>query len=157
MTELEHNLDTASSTRNLLTEKRDMLQGDVKQRLVVHRFHTDVWDACIAQGSINQIDDVETVVSCYEQLREVNELMLKFNEEGNVMLHSPLISREGRDYGRDHVVDMLKELCEQAEGALRDAYAAVDRQMSRTCPICDQQFESKDACDEHMQTAHQAE
>lgn len=154
VTELDRNLDLAKSTRNLLSEKRDMLQGDVKQRLILHGFHTDVWDSFVQQGAVDQLDTPETVASCYEQLKEINELIAKFNEEGDAILHSPLINRDGKDYGRDHVVDIMKELCEEAESVLRDAYSVADQQLGRVCPICGTSFASEDACNEHMRTDH---
>lgn len=155
LSELDRNLDMAKSTRNLLTGERDMLQGDVKQRLVLHRFHTDVWDAVVAQGAVDQITAPDTVATCYQRLRETNEMIAKFNEEGDAILHSPLINREGNDYGRDHVVDILQELTEEAEGLLRDAYTEIDRQITRTCPECGAMFDTADACDEHVRTEHE--
>lgn len=129
LTELDRNLDVAKSTRNLVTEKRDMLQGDVKQRLVLHTFHTDVWDSLVHQGGVDRLESPGTVATCYERLKETNELMAKFNEEGDAIIHSPLISRQGKDYGREHVIEILQELCEEAESVLHDAYTVVDDQL----------------------------
>jgi hypothetical protein len=137
-----------------LTGERDMLQGDIKQRLIVHRFHTDIWDALVAQGSVDQLMEPDTVTTCYQRLRETNEMFEKFNEVGDVILHSPLINREGNDYGREHIIEILQEMCEIAEDVLYEAHVSVDQQLSRTCPECGTMFQTADACDAHYDQEH---
>lgn len=152
--ELERNLEIAQSTRNMLRNERDMLQGDVKQRLVLYQFHTDVWEMLVHHGSFDDLPDTQAVTACYMRLKEANELIEKFNQEGDAIVHSPLVYRSSKDYGRDHVVELLEELCEEAQIKLQEAYQVVEGVIDRTCPACDNVFDSVEAMDSHQTEEH---
>lgn len=154
-TELDRNLDLARSTRNILSEKRDMLQGDVKKRLALHAFHTDIWDAIVNSGNVDELNAPETLAACYQHLKEVNELITRFNRDGDDIIHSPLISREGRDYGRDNIIDIIQERCEEAEHYLQEAFHAVETHLMQDCPYCSATFEDEARRDQHITEEHE--
>lgn len=153
-TEIERNLEIAESTRDLIVDERDMLQGDVKERVVLYSFHTDVWDMLAVSGDLDRFSQPSLLAKCYQHLNEVNELIIKFNEVGDSILHSPLISREGKSHGRDHTVDIIRERCEEAEHWLQEAYRVVEERLDRTCPYCDAVVENASDMEPHIRKNH---
>lgn len=153
-TEIERNLELADSTRDMIVQERDMLQGDVKQRVVLYQFHTDVWDMLVGTGNLDVFSAPDVLASCYERLKEVNDLITKFNEVGDAILHAPLLNRGGNTYGRDHVIDIIKERCEEVEHGLQDAYRVVEERLDRTCPYCDTVVADASDLEPHIRQNH---
>ncbi|MDY6769278.1 MAG: hypothetical protein SVW02_04190 [Candidatus Nanohaloarchaea archaeon] len=117
--EVERNLELASSSKKLIDRERDMLQGEVEKRLVLHSFHTDAWTSLVNDGRIDDID-ADTVQDCYMHLREVNELVDWFNKKGNRIAYVPLLERNLEGYGRKEVIEVLREKYDEAEMLLRE-------------------------------------
>ncbi|MDY6766465.1 MAG: hypothetical protein SVW77_03790 [Candidatus Nanohaloarchaea archaeon] len=125
--ELERNLELADAAKTLIDRERDMLQGEVRERLVTHRFHTDAWHALVNGGDIDELGDAaEAVAECYMHLQEVNEVLEWFREHGNRTAYLPLVRDTADGYGRKELVQVLREKFDEAELKLRDARQAVD-------------------------------
>ncbi len=125
--EIDRNLDLADAAKTLITRERDMLQGDVTERLVLHMFHTDAWHAVVNAGRVDELGDAEEdVAECYMQLQEVNELLEWFQRHGNQVAFVPLIRDAVDGYGRKEVLQILREKYDEAEIQLRDARQAVE-------------------------------
>lgn len=122
LSEVERNLDLASSTKRMLDRERDMFQGAVEERVVFPRFHTDAWDAVVNDGALSGLGDAEeTVARCYMHLKEVNEVLDWFTRHGNGIAFTPLLEETLDGYGRKEVIGILRETCDEAEVLLRDA------------------------------------
>lgn len=121
--EIDRNQEIARSMQRLLDQERDMLQGDARQRLVLSRFHTDVWDATVNAG--NDVAQDEAVATCYRRLKEANAVIDRFQEYGDAIMHTPLVPAQGKPYSRDNVLDILQEVLAETEEQLRAARTVV--------------------------------
>ncbi|MDY6768834.1 MAG: hypothetical protein SVW02_01875 [Candidatus Nanohaloarchaea archaeon] len=125
--EIERNLELADAAKTLIDRERDMLQGEVRERLVFHTFHTDAWTAAVNAGRVDDLGDAEeAVAACYMQLQEVNEVVDWFEQHGNRAAFIPLIRDAVDGYGRKEVLQVLREKYDEAEIQLRDARQAVE-------------------------------
>ncbi|MFB6265694.1 MAG: hypothetical protein ABEI07_01270 [Candidatus Nanohaloarchaea archaeon] len=122
LSEIERNLDLAGSTKRMVDRDRDMLQGNLEERLVLHRFHTDAWDALVRQGSVQELGEAEDTLSrCYMELKEFNEVIDRFNQHGNRIVYIPSLENELGGYGRKELLEILREKSDEAEIILREA------------------------------------
>lgn len=143
-------MDIMDATASLLRRERDMLQGDLEQRVSITSLHTDVWQSVVNAGTLDDIAGSEEVAAAYHRIREINELIALFRREGNPKLYSPLIASrvEGRE--RDEVVDIIQGQCEDAAPAVHKAYQAVQEMLDRTCPVCGRVFDAPRGVKSHI-------
>ncbi|MDY6774087.1 MAG: hypothetical protein SVS85_02705 [Candidatus Nanohaloarchaea archaeon] len=119
--EVERNLELAGAVKDLVDRERDMLQGDVGKRVVLHRFHTDAWDSLVSKGGLERLAEAkEQTTRCYMHLKEYNELVDGFESYGNRVVYAPLIEGEFGDYGRKELLKIIREKSDRAEMKLRD-------------------------------------
>ncbi|MDY6761887.1 MAG: hypothetical protein SVY41_02465, partial [Candidatus Nanohaloarchaea archaeon] len=124
--EIERNLEMADAAKTLIGRERDMLQGEVRERIVLHTFHTDAWHALVNAGRMDELGDAEEDVSrCYMYLDEVNEVVDWFEQYGNRRAFLPLVPGGADGYGRKEMLQVLREKYDEAEIKLRDARQAV--------------------------------
>ncbi len=148
--EVERNIEAASSTKRMIDRERDMLQGDLQERVSLQRFHTDIWDSLIAGGSLQEYGDVlDTVAAAYRDVREYNQVVDQFDRHGNNIVHSPLITGTMSGYGRKETIEIIREKCDEAEVDLRDAREALEDIIRRTCSVCGELFPSRGAMKSH--------
>lgn len=149
--ELERNMEVADTTRRLVKEERDMLQADITDRLVLHRFHTDVWDTYVNSGNMTEIGSGAAAVSnCYARLKEINELITMFAGHGNPIVYAPLFHGTREGYGRDEVIDIIRRRCDAVQDFLRDALQVVGERIDRICPVCGETFDSRTGMKSHI-------
>jgi len=125
--EIKRNLELVTDTVKMIEEQRDMLQGDVQQRIDLHKMHTDIWDTLVQCGDSELLERADTLAPCYQRLNELNELIDKFNADGDTMVHSPLLNRHGKSYGRSNVLNVIREQCATAEDYLHTAYREIEQ------------------------------
>lgn len=148
--ELERNIEAASSTKRMIDRERDMLQGDLEDRLVLQRFHTDIWDSLVNRGSLEDHPGiVEEVAAAYRAGHEFNQIVDRFNQHGNQIMHTPLLNSALSGYGRKQLIEILREKADEASVALRDARDVVAEAVRTTCPVCDTTFPSRQAMKSH--------
>lgn len=121
LAEVQKNLEIASNTKKMLNRERDMLQGDVEERMILHQYHTDAWDATVNAGTLEELEDGDTLCECYMHLKECNEIVDWFTRYGNRIVHLPLLKGNLDGYGRSKAVDIIREKSDEAEILLRDA------------------------------------
>lgn len=148
--EIERNLDLAKSTKRMIENERDMLQGDIRERVTLYLFHTDVWDAVVNRGDIDPVEHMPDVMEAYRRAREYNQAVEQFRRHGNVTTYSPLIAGVRENYGRKPLIDALREKAEETEIALRDARRQVGEVLERSCPVCDHVFPHASAMKSHL-------
>ncbi|MCJ7479257.1 MAG: hypothetical protein MUP63_03725 [Candidatus Nanohaloarchaeota archaeon QJJ-7] len=120
--ELDRNLELAAAMKKMLDRERDMLQGDLRERVILHQFHTDAWDSVVNHGTVEDLDEAQEQVSrCYMRLKEFNEIVQRFNEHGNSIVYIPSLEKELGGYGRDELLKILREKSDEIEILLRDA------------------------------------
>lgn len=148
--EVERNIETASSTKRMVDRERDMLQGELQGKVALQRFHTDIWDAIIAGGRLEDYANVAAdVAAAYRMAREVNRMVDQFDRHGNSIVHSPLVSGTIDNYGRKPVIEIVREKSDETEMAFRDAREALDDLVDRTCPDCGTVFGTRQAMKSH--------
>lgn len=148
--ELERNMDLMDATASLLRRERDMLQGDLEQRVAITSLHTDVWDSVVNAGTLDAFEESDVIAAAYHRIQEINELIDLFRREGNPKLYSPLIASrvEGRE--RDEVIDIIQGQCEDAAPTVHQAYQAVQEMLDRTCPVCGRVFDAPRGVKSHL-------
>ncbi|MFB6167091.1 MAG: hypothetical protein ABEJ62_02415 [Candidatus Nanohaloarchaea archaeon] len=147
--EVDRNLEIAKSTKRMVGRERDMLQGDLQGRMVLHRFHTDVWDSMVNSGSLEE-ELPDSFYDVYMRLKEFNEIVDQFERHGNTTVHAPLLKQKLEGYGRKQLVGIIREKCDEIEMMLRDLEGDIEELAERTCPVCGDRFENVTGLKSHM-------
>lgn len=149
--ELDENFELAQSTENLVSEERDMLQGDVEERVVLFQFSTDVWESVINSGELSVFEEAaEKVSHAYRKAGKINSVIEKFNKFGDSIMYTPLLKQTMDRYSREKLLDVIQEMCAEASDIFMDAREAVDRLIKTECPVCGTRFPTRSAMKSHV-------
>ncbi|MDY6789099.1 MAG: hypothetical protein SVV03_04000 [Candidatus Nanohaloarchaea archaeon] len=149
--ELDKNFDLAQSTEKLISEERDMLQGEAEERVVLFKFSTDVWDSVINSGELSSFEEAAKKSSqAYRKMIEINSVIEKFNEFGDRIMYTPLMKQTMNRYNREKLLDVIREMCSEISDTLMDAREAVDRLIQTECPVCGRRFPTRSAMKSHV-------
>lgn len=149
--ELDENFQLARSTENLVSEERDMLQGDVEERVVLFQFSTDVWESVINSGELSVFEEASEKVShAYRKAQKINSVVEKFNNFGDRIMYTPLLKQTMDQYDRENLLDVIQEMCAEASDIFMEAKEAVDRLIRTECPVCGKRFPTRSAMKSHV-------
>lgn len=149
--ELDENYDRATSTKDLIIDERDMLQGDAAERIVLLSLSTDVWQSVINAGKLASFQETaKTVSDAYRYINELNTIIEKFNQFGDKMMYNPLISQTTQRYGRDNLLDIIAELSDETAARINTATSELQELIDTECPVCGKRFPSRSAMKSHI-------
>jgi len=149
--ELQQNYDLAQSTYELITNERDMLQGDTQQRIALPELSTDVWQSVVNAGQLNEFDEAATTVTeAYRMIQTINQVIDKFNRFGNRVMYTPLLQQSADRYGREELIDIIADMCSEATVTIMDAQDALSSVIQTECPVCGKRFSNRSGLKSHV-------
>ncbi len=149
--ELDDNFELAQSTEKLISEERDMLQGDVEERVVLFKFSTDVWESVINSGELSMFEEsAENISHAYRKAKNINSVIENFNQFGDRIMYTPLLKQTMDRYSREKLLDVIREMCAEISDVFMNAREAVDKLIQTECPVCGQRFPTRSAMKSHV-------
>lgn len=149
--ELQQNYQIVQSTNDLITNERDMLQGDTQERIVLFELSTDVWNSVVNSGQLNEFDEASTkIADAYRQINKINNVIQKFNTYGNRVMYTPLLRQTTDMYDREELIDVIADMCSEATVVIMEAKDTLDRLIQTECPVCSRRFSTRSALKSHV-------
>lgn len=149
--ELQQNYEVAQSTNELITNERDMLQGDTQERIALFELQTDVWKSVVNSGQLAEFDEAsEKVAEAYRQINDINQVIEKFNRFGNRVMYTPLLRQATDMYDRQELIDVIAGMCSEATVTIMDAQEALSTLIQTECPVCGRRFSTRTAMKSHV-------
>lgn len=149
--ELQKNYRIAQSTHELITNERDMLQGETDERISLFELSTDVWHSVINAGHLNEFDEAANkVAEAYRQINTINQVITKFNRFGNRVMYTPLLRSSADTYDREELIDIIADMASEVTVVIMDAQDALDTLIQTECPVCGRRFASRTAMKSHV-------
>ncbi|MCJ7428896.1 MAG: C2H2-type zinc finger protein [Candidatus Nanohaloarchaeota archaeon QJJ-5] len=149
--ELEENYERATSTKELIVNERDMLQGNAAERIVLLTLSTDVWKSVINSGQLESFQEAaKTVSDAYRDIHQLNTIIEKFNTHGDKVMYNPLLKQTTQQYSRNNLLDIIAELSGETASRINTATTTLQDIIDTECPVCGERFPSRSAMKSHI-------
>lgn len=149
--ELDDNYDRVTSTKDLITNERDMLQGNAAERIVLLPLATDVWQSVINSGQLESFQETAKIVSqSYRYINQFNTIIEKFNEYGDSVMYNPLLKQTTKQYSRNNLLDIIAELSGETASRINTATSSLQELIDTECPVCGERFPTRSAMKSHI-------